>query len=218
MKGFVITALSICLGTSALASGPMAPHSASPFIWTGGYAGLSLAVPMGNTAWYNNTTPNALVSWENLQGTLVLGYDRQEGNLVYGAAVDATFGTMSALDTANVSLACGVFAGCTSALTDLYRLRGRVGMARGNPLFYGTAGFASGYFTGSTPGLGVHGAGRMQGYSAGFGIEHAMSEHLTLTAEYLYTDLGSIALPTGCGVCWTAVSFGTVRLGGNFRF
>ncbi len=61
-------------------------------------------------------------------------------------------------------------------------MRGRLGYAADRVLFYGTAGGAVGDVT----------AGQSAGWTAGAGLEAALTENLTARIEYLYLKLGNI--------------------------
>lgn len=148
---------------------------------------------------------------------LTAGYDMQRGSMVYGAALDYTGGTLTATSTTS-----GVFGCLTGCITDVEHgvaLRGRVGQAYDRTLLFATAGIASAEVTGRIAGLGVTGSGRLNGWVAGLGVEHAVSSRMTVSFEYLFTNLGRLELPTLCEIdCYTDVSFGTIRLGANMRF
>jgi len=74
-------------------------------------------------------------------------------------------------------------------------LRGRLGVAFGPTLIYGTAGGAGVEIrspnltlpTGSTSTTVTHGA-----WTAGAGLEHGITDHLSARVEYLYLDTGDV--------------------------
>lgn len=98
-------------------------------------------------------------------------------------------------------------------------------------LLYVTAGLAAGQTTSSlnaefngSPVLDLSETLDRVGYTAGFGIEYALTENVRVKTEYLYTDLGTERLfdgpvfgPIGATVD-SAVAFHTVRAGVNFAF
>ena len=83
-------------------------------------------------------------------------------------------------------------------------VRGRVGyLITPNALLYGTGGWAYGHTTSSASatatGLGVGSSiGKdMNGWTAGAGLEYALTHWLSFKTEYLFVDLGSTTLSSG---------------------
>jgi outer membrane immunogenic protein len=70
------------------------------------------------------------------------------------------------------------------------------------------------------------------GWTLGGGLEYVVSQHISLTAEYLYVNLGhggsvnagaqstagALALPSSFSVAYSSVDFNVVRGGLNYRF
>jgi outer membrane immunogenic protein len=117
-----------------------------------------------------------------------LGYNWQMGGLVLGIEADAAW--------ADISSSVGVpgFVTFDSKIQDLGTVRGRVGYAVNQVLFYGTAGFAWADNKASVNVAGVGGLSDSQvhtGWTAGAGIEYMFAPHWSLKGEYLYRDLGS---------------------------
>ncbi|WP_323037411.1 outer membrane protein [Pararhodobacter sp.] len=213
------------LATSALASGPVTVYEPPivPFVpatydWSGFYAGLHVGTLLDNNNWAERSGPvaNTPGDWGGTPWGLTAGYNMQSGAMVYGAAFDYTGGTLTANSTTGGGFFC-VGGTCTTTVENGFAIRGRIGRAFDRTLIYATAGLASGDATGFA---GVTtGQDRLTGWTAGIGIEHAVSDVVSLNLEYLYTDLGRLELPTACGVnCYTDVNYGTVRLGVNFNF
>lgn len=74
-------------------------------------------------------------------------------------------------------------------------LRGRVGYAWDNVLFYGTGGGAYGkiaYSEDDSGGLNEELSETNWGWTAGAGVEYGITRNVTLKTEYLYVDLGSL--------------------------
>jgi outer membrane immunogenic protein len=90
-------------------------------------------------------------------------------------------------------------------------IRGRLGYAMGQNLFYGTAGVAFARVTlDGTPGGGGAGGGAgggpfnpsetLTGWTLGAGVEHAISENWTLRLDYRYSDVsGDFDFTSGGG-------------------
>ncbi|MCB1388287.1 MAG: porin family protein [Rhodobacteraceae bacterium] len=211
---------------SALASGPVAPPPPyiapvvpTTFDWSGGYIGLRLGAPLGENTWAERSigaesTPDR---WSGTLWGLSAGYDRQSGSMVYGAALDYTGGEIVGASTTSASFGCA--GACETHVENTLAIRGRVGRAFDRTLVYATAGFATGNATARNPGGLPLGSDRLNGWTAGLGVEHALSDRFSINLEYLFTDLGRLEIPASCTVnCYSDVSFGTIRLGANFRF
>jgi len=227
MKRSLATVFALCIATSAWASGPVVVNDAPPvaaplptaYNWTGGYAGLRIGLPTGQNHWaergFNaSTTPG---NWDGSPWGATFGYDRQTGVWVYGVALDYTAGAINARSTTSGTFGCP--ADCDTRVEQGVALRGRVGRAMDRSLVYATLGVASAQATASLIGFGVRGQGRLTGWTAGVGVEHAVTDHVSINLEYLLTDLGRLEIPTSCGVnCYSDVHFGTIRLGANYRW
>ncbi len=224
MKRFALPLIAASLGatlaTTALASGPTAPVYEPPVMlpspvavydWTGFYGGLNVGRPTNSNTWDGaGATTSTPGDWSGTIWGLTLGYDMQAGDWVYGAALDYSPSNFDATGTSG-TLACAA-GDCLTELDDTAALRARFGRAFDRTMVYGTAGFATGSATGTYGGTVA--SDRLNGYTVGLGIEHAITDNVSLNAEYLYTDLGTLTLPLAS----TDVSYGTVRIGANFRF
>lgn len=225
-KLFAAAFAATTLASAALASGPIAPIE--PYVppvvpttydWSGAYVGLRVGVPTGENFWAERGVGAAAIpgTWSGTPYGLTAGYDRQHGNYVFGAAIDYTGGTLSAQSTTSGTFVCGP--GCDTAVENQYAIRGRIGRAMDRTLVYVTGGFASGEATASVAGFGTLGNDRLNGWTAGIGLEHAVNNRFSVSLEYLFTDLGRLEIPTTCfSACFTDVSFGTLRIGANLRF
>jgi outer membrane immunogenic protein len=103
-------------------------------------------------------------------------------------------------------------------------LRGRLGYAFDNVLFYGTGGAAYGkvtYSDGGTYDPSREVSETNWGWTAGAGFEYGITQNITLKTEYLYVDLGSLeatsfAIPDDRMGVDTA--FHTLKAGLNYKF
>ena len=183
------------------------------FSWTGFYLGVNVGGTwMDNDASYSQafvTGPNAV----NLQSSGIIGGGQiganwQTGMFVLGVEADidgrhlndaATISPFVAAPTSQVTLA--------QTENWVGTVRGRVGIAQGQVLFYGTGGLAFGdvqhsytQFVTTNPAqtLGASDSRTATGWAAGGGIEWAFWNNMTLGVEYLHVDLGrtTLALPT----------------------
>jgi outer membrane immunogenic protein len=213
------------LTTTILFLVPGAMAQPAPYNWSGFYAGFSLGAAKGNTSFELSTSsPPATGDVPVLggSGTITLGYNAQSNSFVYGIAADG-----SLLSVIGTGSAAGGTA--SSALDRLFTLRGRLGIANGSMLYFATAGVAAGHETfttvvgslGLTPAMGD---GYVFGPTYGVGVEVALNDKVSLTAEGLVTNLGPLTASgdTGKGggaydatATTTSVS---VRGGVNFHF
>jgi opacity protein-like surface antigen len=64
------------------------------------------------------------------------------------------------------------------------------------------------------------GSDTLNGTVFGIGVEHRVGGHLSVSLEYLKTDLGRFDLTGLCSVdsCYTDIEFGQTQLGLNYRW
>ncbi|WP_426407168.1 outer membrane protein [Bradyrhizobium ganzhouense] len=186
---------------------------ASVYNWTGFYLGI-----VGGGAWEDASTA------PKMKGGFVggtAGYNWQTGNVVYGLEADAAWADVSASVTgATVVPGFGVVSTTLSGKTDaMGTVRGRLGYAVNNVLFYGTAGYAwiDNKLTVSALGASVSDSKFHSGWTVGAGVEAFFAPQWSVKGEYLYRSLGGEtyftgALPTG------TLNFHTVQVGVNYHF
>jgi len=216
----VVAAMSV--GPAWATDLPM-PYKARPVVtaapalysWTGFYAGVNLgggwvktddsdtfsaAIGGGGTFL---ATPTTSASYSGVVGGAQVGYNWQTGHLVFGIEADIDGSSASG----NTSTGCGV-AGCTTtgtpAVDAFGTLRGRVGYAQDNWLFYATGGFAWQHITNTVADTAAGGTATVfststtqGGYVVGLGAETAFAPHWTAGIEYLYIDTGTFTLFNG---------------------
>jgi hypothetical protein len=197
--------------------------------WTGPYLGFALGAAKGNTHFdISGNLPSSSTDIPVLgaSGTVTLGVNAQSGSFVYGIAGDGSLLTARGSGTASGGT-------IDTALDQLFALRGRLGLTTGNMLFFATAGIAVGhesfdskivYSTPVHPPRDALGNGYVYGPTYGVGVEVALSDKVSLTAEGLVTNLSSLTASgdTGkSGGSYTATathSDVTLRGGLNFHF
>jgi outer membrane immunogenic protein len=132
------------------------------------------------------------------------GYNWQKGSWVYGVETDiASTQLRSNMQRALIQLDGGCLGPATATTTgtvDWYgTVRGRVGWASGQYLFYGTAGLAYGkvdlrstvdFSTSSY----LQTSSVRAGWVAGGGIEYEFRPNMFLTLGYQYVDLGTVSV------------------------
>ena len=151
-----------------------------------------------------------------------LGADYQFDNLVIGVVGDWTFGDQLADNDDPVEATY-------LNMPNFATLRGRVGWADDRTLIYATAGLAAaemefGALIGPLPSVNDSKAEWTYGYAIGGGIEHAITDSLSVGLEYLYVDLQNTShfLSDGMGIQGTVdmiyEDMHTVRASLNYRF
>jgi outer membrane immunogenic protein len=169
--------------------------------WTGFYLGASLGYGWAEALHGGDPTDPS-----DLQGGLVgiqAGYNYQMDSLVVGIEADlALAGIVEGDDTQHFQDDDGINA--------LSTVRGRIGFAAGDLLFYGTAGLA-------LANLDTYDESQLlTGWVAGVGAEYKVTEDISLKAEYLYHDFGSNYVD-GYGDDFD-ITASTVKVGLNFHF
>ena len=190
-----------------------APYVAPYYNWTGFYLGINGGGAWGRSQW--DSTGSFDVSGGLVGGTI--GYNWQTGPWVFGLEGD--------IDWANIkgnTAALGCVSGnCSSENTWLGTARGRIGYAFDRVMPYVTGGAAFGDVKANQPG--TTGANDTRaGWTAGAGVEFAVTNNISAKVEYLHYDLGSFTCGLNCGNGFVNdnVSFNAnvLRGGVNFRF
>jgi len=199
-------------------------YGPAPFTWTGIYAGFQGGYGWGGTDATSTTLTsgfNEAFSY-NTSGGIGgghLGFNWQNNALVLGLETD--------LEASGISGEGNGSAGGRhiTNIDWLGSLRGRLGYATGNTLFYLTGGVAYGGVSvdrsaGAAFAPFIGSSDWRTGWTAGGGIEHAFTPRITARLEYRYTDLGSNtfwSLPANITDS-SDVSFSAVRAGLSFKF
>jgi outer membrane immunogenic protein len=190
--------------------------------WTGFYIGGTLGGTTLNAkdGWtidpaHSADAPGAIAAREalsaqtlrstSLYGGPEIGYNKQIGFAVVGIEGDWSWGNASNTSFTPTLAPLFGFPGDGNNLTQAANLnwiatvRGRIGVAWNQVLFYGTGGFAAGdvrVFDSSHYAAGVTETAEaskiLNGWAAGGGIEWAFSGNWTVKGEYLHVDLGDL--------------------------
>lgn len=185
-----------------------APVAGPGSSWAGFYIGA-----MGGYARENaDTSP---MSGGFAGGTL--GYNWQSGAVVFGIETDAAW--------ANVSASAGIpgLIGATDTIRDWGTVRGRLGYAFNQFLFYGTGGYAwaDNRLTVSALGLSVSDSHLHSGWTAGGGVEVMFAPNWSVKAEYLYRSFSSQTYFAGLippGVPSGSLNVNSGQVGVNYHF
>lgn len=225
-----------CAGAIALMSASaMAQDSASAsFDWAGFYAGLHLgygANSVGHLYTYTDpafvpgTVQSVDTRFGGVVGGLQAGHNWTSGSFVFGVEADLTF-SGAKQQLVDVDPTIGGWT-VENTLNDTATLRARVGHDFGNTIAYATGGLAGASLT-TRQSLSIGGGGGPDpfqtdsnihlGYALGVGIEHAVSEAVSLKAEYMYLGLGDKTFTANYGSVTSNLSIHTVRFGLNYHF
>jgi outer membrane immunogenic protein len=204
-------ALAAPASAADLAARPYTKAPAAPaavYNWTGFYLGV-----VGGGAWEDAST-SPKMSGGFVGGTA--GYNWQTGNVVFGLEADAAWADVSASAAAVVP---GVGVLTVSSKSDaMGTVRGRLGWAVSNVLFYGTGGYAwlDNKITGSVPGLTLSDSKVHSGWTVGAGVEAFFAPQWSVKGEYLYR---SYAGQTYFGAFSSGtLNEHTVQVGVNYHF
>lgn len=205
-----------------------APPPISIFSWTGVYAGAAVGYAWGRdttTEYFTATNAFTGLKWDyspkGAVGGLYAGGNYQAGAMVFGLETDIE---LARIDGGFYDVALG---GSGNTNIDWQgSLRGRLGFAADKALFYGTGGLAyaniSHTYGNLVAGTRETTAGIRTGWTAGAGVEVAITQNLLLRAEYRYTDFGSYrydAVVTFPGLTGQQEpQFNTVRVGAAYKF
>lgn len=199
---------------------------AAIYDWTGFYVGGH--VGYGDASFGPDTNPlpqqGALLphSPTGLIGGYQLGYNRQlANNVVFGIEADATFTSPTDLPALQV-------APFNTTLDYVGTLRGRIGYAFGRWMPYVTVGYAWGHShihindVNAAPGTIASARGHyLSGWTAGTGVEVAVSGNWSAKAEYEYVELARRAFDLsdfGLPEVQVATRVHLAKLGLNYHF
>jgi len=145
------------------------------------------------------------------------GYNWQTGQFVFGIEADAAGADISS---------SFVIPGLVSAedkIRALGTVRGRVGIAYEQVLFYGTGGFAWADERASATALGVtiSDTKTRTGWTAGAGVEWMFLPHWSVKGEYLYRSFSSETIFSGVipgGLATGTLNINSGQVGVNYHF
>jgi outer membrane immunogenic protein len=208
------------------------------FNWTGFYIGGQVGYGWGDSfqCFSCGTAAAGATNRYNISGAVgggTAGYNWQlNPNWVVGVETDLSFANIKGTGHTSASFGClnnlGTDA-CNTSIDWFGTVRGRIGFASNNVLYYGTGGWAYGRIKADIDrcagtAVGDCGSGQANGWAAGGGIEYAFARAWSAKIEYLRVDLGKVvysnAAGSGCaGInCSADAKFNVVRVGLNYRF
>ncbi|WFU17937.1 outer membrane protein [Bradyrhizobium sp. CB3481] len=207
MSRFAVAALALSaagLTTSAQAAdfyGSGAPLTVNDTLyrsdsWARPYLGVNLGYAWGSVA-NNPTKPSGFV------GGVQAGYNWQNGSFVFGLEGDI-----------QATAAEETFAPWKFSNPWFGTVRGRVGYAFNNVMFFGTGGLAFGELRATT--FGLTESHTNAGWTLGAGAEMGLDRNWSAKIEYLYVDLANSNFVITGGS--NGYRFGLIRAGVNYRF
>ncbi len=207
---FAAAALAV-LAAPTFAGGPIAvaeePAPVAPVApvaqladWTGPYIGVAFGGTSGDAE-----TGGLSFDYDNgTAASILAGYNFQNGNFVYG-------GELAYSSVSDMVLA-PVVNGGDDTLDSMVDLRGRLGYATGNALFYGALGYAWADTT-------INGtdSASADGMSLGVGVDYLVNDQFFLGLDYTSRDLsGTNENPANTFDFDTTVNTVSLRLGLSF--
>jgi high affinity Mn2+ porin len=211
--------------------------------WTGFYAGGHLGYTSGHSNWTEQPDGlsgqlNMFQRYDAFTGTgswfggLQAGYDYMLPNrVVIGAVTDLSapsWQSLNGVSIGGVSTFISPTLGqesLTETVLDMGTIRGRIGYAPGNWLFYATGGFAWAYDQLTMTQLDNSGTTDSpflwrSGWAAGAGVEMPLASGWTAGLEYLYTRYGNrtVGYANAGQTSQSDLSLQELRLTLNYRF
>jgi outer membrane immunogenic protein len=174
--------------------------------WAGLYVGASAGYAWGNGEQFTEGRFET-----DLDGAVYgaqIGYNFQRDNVVFG--VEASFN--------GANLEGDKFDGLVSIELDWYATAvARLGYSFGDMLVYGFGGVAWGDV--QLGFIGFNSEETHVGWTAGLGVERALSDNFSLRLEYAHIDLGTDDHFTSvCDGCEGSAEFDVVKVGVNYKF
>jgi outer membrane immunogenic protein len=228
------------MGSLAVAGAAFAAEASSVHDWSGLYAGINVGVNQNtynftdlNSAWNGSSDPFKSLS---VAPGIKAGYNWQFGQLVLGLEGDYNLNLGSTGKQTYCVGLCNSFTLPLKGKVDSYgSLRTRGGIAIDRTLLYLTAGGAYGEGSQratynaltSSPAITENwtSSGSWWGVTAGAGAEYALTDRVSVNAEYLHTTFSSNTSSGTCvaGPCQTASQWNmwpeldTVRIGMSYK-
>jgi outer membrane immunogenic protein len=194
MKSLLIACSILALGTASAMAADLAPQPVEPvvpvvlpFSWTGFYVGLNAGGAWNNSKW-KAAPPITVFPSFNTNGDGFIygaqaGYNYQIDQFVVGLEGDISGSTVKGDGSC-----AGTPARCQTQQDWLASVRARVGYAFDRLLIYGTGGVAfTSYNNEQTTPIHVGwDENTRTGWTAGLGVEYAITDHITAGLEWKY--------------------------------
>jgi len=199
---------------------PQAPVVVPPpvFTWTGFYIGANLGYGWSDIKGNLNGIGRVSGNGDGVVGGGQIGYNWQMGSFVVGLETDFQ-GSSGSGDVRNRG--GGNILNATAETPWFGTVRGRVGYAMNQWLFYVTGGGAYGESTlkGRLNGVAFNRSKDYWTWTVGGGVEAALNQNWSVKAEYLYLGTpDSVALPPGTRAKSGDINSNIIRVGVNYHF
>lgn len=158
------------------------------FRWAGPYGGFHAGWAFYDTDFTEIPGGDPNVSGDGFVGGGLLGYNFQDGSLVYGVEGDVSLGDVT-----------GQTNGHRFDLDITATLRGRVGFASSSGLYYLTAGIGMGELDIKSVGFGGKDNQLLFGLMAGAGAEWLVGNGISLRTEYIFSHYDDSTFNLGGG-------------------
>ncbi len=193
------------------------------FDWSGFYAGLTGGYGAGQSRAVGSV--NGLTDLTNLSGGLLggtVGVNSQFDSFVLGLEGDVVWSGLAGGTACNGAPALS----CNGNVDWMGTVKGRAGYAVDQVLFFVSGGLAAGGIRATvTPAVGgTTGSHNFTsiGWTVGGGVEVAVTDNISVKAEYSYLDLGSGTAPVGTLGAVNSYAISThvhaAKVGVNFHF
>ena len=199
-----------------IVSDPVVDVAAAAHDWNGFYAGVLGGYGAGTTTFVSGGATQNLGTSGWLLG-VTAGYNHQWDMFVLGVEGDIAWsnigGSAPLVTTPALTL--------SSNASWIGTLRGRAGVAVDQALLYVTAGFAAAGVNSTLTAPGGSFSATHTGWTAGAGIEYAVTDDWSVKAEYAYTALNTVTAPAATlapAAVNISPSFHAVKIGANFHF
>jgi outer membrane immunogenic protein len=195
---------------------PPAPVMAV-YNWTGFYLGINGGGGWARTS-HTDTTGLTTGRFDQSGGLVggTAGFNWQANNIVFGIEGDWDWADINGSSASPLCLG----ANCFTNLRQFGTIRGRIGYAWNQWLFYGTGGAAFGDVHAGQDGcpVGFCGSNIRTGWTAGVGLEVGFAQNWSAKIEYLHFDLGDKVTYTPVIPVSVEEHGDIVRAGLNYRF
>ncbi|HUQ37074.1 MAG TPA: outer membrane beta-barrel protein [Aestuariivirga sp.] len=190
----------------------LAPAAQADSSWDGFYAGVHGEYLWGEPVVAGVLKPDS-EDFDGFAGGLTGGYNHVFDQFLFGIEADI------ALSEADGTASYFTSEGVNADLDWLSTIRGRVGFIHEDLLFFATGGLALGGLEADVFGSSPSNFDKTAvGYAVGGGAEWAISDRMTVKAEYLYIDLAAEDLSATFIFDRVGLETNLVRFGVNWRF
>ena len=219
MNKFALIAIAGVLSSTAVSAADLGTahqpsavvHSTtSAFNWSGFYVGANAGYGFGRAQLSGNVVLDQDI--KGVLGGVQAGYNYDFGGFVLGVEGDFQFADLKYTETVGGTTS-------TFSVDRFGTVRARAGVAvdRFLPFVTGGVAIANGKVRAENAGGVVLDVNQTSvGWTLGAGLEYAVTDNVTVKAEYLYTDFGKATF-AGTNVDFAAKS-NIVRAGVNFKF